>query len=176
MGAGAVEAVWLPFELHPEIPPEGVSRSAYFPPGRSKQIADGMRALAAEAGLTMRGRDRLVNSRLALATAEFARERGAFEPVHRALFKVHWEGPGEVDDVQELGRVVSEAGLDPSELKSALAGGEYDELLDANRQKALTVGINAVPAHIFGRRYLVVGAQPDEVYEQVLRKLAPGGS
>ncbi|HKA48363.1 MAG TPA: DsbA family protein, partial [Candidatus Dormibacteraeota bacterium] len=80
------------------------------------------------------------------------------------------------DDVQELGRVVSEVGLDPSELKSALAGGEYDELLDANRQEALTVGINAVPAHIFGRRYLVVGAQPDEVYEQVLRKLAPGGS
>ena len=61
-------------------------------------------------------------------------------------------------------------------LKSALAGGEYDELLDANRQEALTVGINAVPAHIFGRRYLMVGAQPDEVYEQVLRKLAPGGS
>ena len=173
MESGAVDAVWLPFELHPEIPPEGVPRSEYFPPGRSRQIAEGMKALSAEAGLTMRGRERLVNSRLALATAEFARERGAFDPVHRALFKVHWEGPGEVDDVEELGRVVSDAGLDPYELKSVLAGGRYDRLLDANRTEAMAVGINAVPAHIFGRRYLVVGAQPAEVYEQVLRKLAP---
>lgn len=173
MGNGAVDAVWLPFELHPEIPGEGVPRSEYFPPGRVRQIAEGMKALAAEVGLTMRVRDRLVNSRLALATAEFARERGAFEPVHRALFKLHWEGPGELDDVQELGRVVSGAGLDPSELEPALASGQYDRLIDANRQDALAVGINAVPAHIFGRRYLVVGAQPDELYDQVLRKLAP---
>lgn len=147
-------------------------RSAYFPPGRSRQLADGMRALAAEVGLTMRERERMVNSRLALATAEFARKRGAFEPVHRALFKVHWEGPGELDDPQQLGQVVADAGLDPSELEPALVSGEYERLIDANRQDAMAVGVNAVPAHIFGRRFLVVGAQPDELYQQVLRKLA----
>lgn len=169
---GAVDAVWLPFELHPEVPTEGVPRSEYFPSGRARQIAEGMRALAAEVGLAMREHDRMVNSRLALATAEFARDRGAFEPVHRSLFKVHWEGPGQLDDLQELGKVVSDAGLDPSELRSALASGPYDEVIDANRQEALAVGINAVPAHIFGRRYLVVGAHPDGLYDQVLGKLA----
>ena len=149
-----------------------MSRSAFFPPGRSHQIAEGMKALAAQVGLTMRGRERMINSRLALAAAEFARERDAFEPVHRALFKVHWEGPGELDDVGELARVVEGVGLDPSELEAALAGGRYDGVIDANRRDALSVGINAVPAHIFGRRYLVVGAQPDELYDQVLTKLA----
>ena len=147
-------------------------RSAFFPPGRSRQIADGMKALASQVGLTMRQPERMINSRLALATAEFAREQDAFEPVHRALFKVHWEGPGELDDVSELARVVEGAGLDPSELQAALAAGRYEELIDANRRDALSAGINAVPAHIFGRRYLVVGAQPDELYDQVLTKLA----
>jgi predicted DsbA family dithiol-disulfide isomerase len=146
--------------------------SAYFPPGRRRQLADAMRALAAEVGLTMREPERIVNSRLALATAEFARKRRAFEPVHRSLFKVHWEGPGELDDPQQLGRIVADAGLDPSELESALVSREFDGLIDANRQDAMAVGINAVPAHIFGRRFLVVGAQPDELYQQVLRKLA----
>jgi len=147
-------------------------RSAFFPQSRSRQIAEGMKALAAQVGLTMRERERMINSRLALAAAEFARERYAFEPVHRALFKVHWEGPGELDDVSELARVVEGAGLDPSELEAALAAGQYEELIDANRRDALSAGINAVPAHIFGRRYLVVGAQPDELYDQVLTKLA----
>ncbi len=170
-GSGAVEVVWLPFELHPDVPREGMPRSAYFPPGHLRRAAAGMRAMAAEVGLTMRERDRLVNSRLALATAEFARERGAFEAVHRALFRVHWEGPGELDDVQELKRVVGEAGLDEPELETALADGRYDDAIDANRREALAAGISAVPAHVFGRRFLVVGAQPDEIYRQVLDRL-----
>jgi predicted DsbA family dithiol-disulfide isomerase len=167
-----VDAVWLPFELHPEVPREGMPRSAYFPPGRLRQMDDRLQAMAAEAGLTMRRRERLVNSRLALATAEFARERGAFEPVHEALFRVHWEGPGELDDVEELKQVVGRAGLDPASLEAALTEGRYEELLDRSREEALSVGINAVPAHVFGRRFLLLGAQPEEVYRQVLGRLA----
>ena len=166
------EVVWLPFELHPEVPREGVARSAYFPPGRLRRGAEVVRAMAAEVGLTMRERERLVNSRLALATAEFARERDAFEPVHRELFRVHWEGPGELDDVEKLKRVAAGAGLDADELGAALADGRYEDVIDANRRDALAVGIDAVPAHVFGRRFLVLGAQPDELYDQVLRKLA----
>jgi predicted DsbA family dithiol-disulfide isomerase len=33
------------------------------------------------------------------------------------------------------------------------------------------VGINAIPAHILGRRYLVLGAQPYEAFLQVLERL-----
>ncbi len=130
-----------------------------------------MQAMAVEVGLTMRTGERLINSRPALATAEFARERDAFEAVHRALFKLHWEGPGRLDQVPELRRVVQEAGLDGDELEAALREGRYEAVLDSNREDALVAGINAVPAHIFGRRFLVVGAQPEEVYRQILGRL-----
>ncbi len=131
-----------------------------------------MQAMAAEVGLKMETRDRLINTRLALATAEFARERDAFDAVHRALFRAHWEGLGDLDNVEDLKLIVAEAGLDPAELEAALAGRRYEEVLDANRREAVAVGINAIPAHIFARRFLVVGAQPDEVFDQVLRKVA----
>jgi predicted DsbA family dithiol-disulfide isomerase len=146
-------------------------REAYFPPGRLRQAEEVVRTMAAEVGLTMRHLERMVNSRLALSTAEFARDRAAFEPVHHALFRLHWEGPGALDDVAELRRVVEEAGLDGAELEAALAEGRYEARLDDVRRQALEVGIEAVPAHVFGRRYLVIGAQPDEVYDQVLRRL-----
>lgn len=173
MASGEAEATWLPFELHPEIPAAGMARADYFGAARVEEMERRLQAIAAEVGLTMRGRERLINSRRALATAEFARERGAFETVHEALFRVHWEGegPDDIDDLGVLRRVVAEAGLDPDELEQALEAGRYDELIDANRREATSVGINAIPAHVFGRRFLLVGAQPDEVYAQVLGRL-----
>lgn len=147
-------------------------RSEYFPPERLDAMDRHVQAMAAQVGLVMRRPDRMINSRLALATAEFARERAAFEPVHRALFRVHWEGPGDLDDLAVLRRVAVEAGLDPDELEGALGEGRYAELIDAARREATNAGIHAVPAHVFDRRLLVVGAQPDEIYAQVLARLS----
>ncbi len=145
--------------------------SDYFPAGRIEAMDRRLQAMAAEVGLVMRRPERMVNSRPALATAEFARERGAFDTVHRALFRVHWEGPGTLDDVDELRRVAAEAGLDADELERALRDGRYESLIDANRREATSVGIHAIPAHVFDRRFLLVGAQPDEVYDQVMARL-----
>jgi predicted DsbA family dithiol-disulfide isomerase len=45
-------------------------------------------------------------------------------------------------------------------------------VIDENRRLATSVGINAIPAHVFGRRYLVMGAQPYEVLKQVVDEVA----
>lgn len=131
-----------------------------------------MDVMAREVGLVMEPKDRLLNTRLALATAEFARERGMFEPVHRALFKGHWEGTAELDRVADLRRVVAEHGLDPDELEDALAGGRYGPVIDRHRAEATSVGIDAIPSHVVGQRYLLVGAQPISVFRQVLERIA----
>ena len=127
--------------------------------------------LADEVGLVMKQRDVLINSRKALGAAEFARERGKFDEMHRALFKAHWELSGKLEDVDDLVRIGTEAGLDPVELRAAIEEGRYEQVLDENRRLAESVGINAIPAHIFGRRYLVLGAQPYDAFTQVLDRL-----
>jgi len=168
---GLVEVTWLPFELHPEVPVEGIPRERYFGSGRTEQMRARLQALAAEVGLTMESRDVLVNSRLALATAEFARERGAYEAVHRALFEAHWHLTGKLEDVEDLKRIAAGCGLDPEELCVALAKGRYEPVIDENRRQAESIGINAIPGHIFGGRYLVVGAHPYELFLQVVDRL-----
>jgi predicted DsbA family dithiol-disulfide isomerase len=127
--------------------------------------------IAGEVGLVMKQRDVLINSRKALGAAEFARERGKFEEMHRALFKAHWELTGKLEDVDDLVRIGVEVGLDPGELRAAIVEGRYEQVLDENRRLAESVGINAIPAHIFGRRYLVLGAQPYEAFTQVIDRL-----
>jgi len=54
----------------------------------------------------------------------------------------------------------------------AIEEDRYAVVIDENRAEAESLGINAIPAHIFARRFLVVGAQPDEVFDQVLGKVA----
>jgi predicted DsbA family dithiol-disulfide isomerase len=131
--------------------------------------------IAAEVGLVMTQRDVIINSRKALGAAEFAREQGKFDEMHHALFKAHWEGTGRLEDVNDLVRIGTEVGLDPDELRVAIEEGHYESILDDNRRQAEAVGINAIPAHIFGRRYLVVGAHPYETFTEVLDRLRHEG-
>src|SRR5439155_21061899 len=87
---GLVHVTWLPFELHPEAPPEGIPREAYFGRERSQRMHSHLQSVADSVGLTMEPRDVIINSRRALGAAELARERGRFDAMHRALFKAHW--------------------------------------------------------------------------------------
>jgi predicted DsbA family dithiol-disulfide isomerase len=162
---------WLPFELHPEAPVEGIPRDAYFGRARSEQMRQHLDSIAAQVGLSMHQRDVIINSRRALGAAEFAREQGKFDEMHLALFKAHWEGTGRLEDADDLVRIGAGVGLDASDLRKAIEEDRYAAVINDNRHEAESVGINAIPAHIFGRRYLVVGAQPYESFQQVIDRL-----
>jgi predicted DsbA family dithiol-disulfide isomerase len=163
---GRVEATWLPFELHPEVPREGAPL-----PARVRGAWGRIDAMAEEVGLVLKHQDRLINTRLALSTAEFARERGKFDEVRVALTRAHWERTADLDRMEDLQRIAAEAGLDPEELRRELDAGRYEAVLDRHRTDAEALGINAIPAHIVGRRYLLLGAQPYDVFIEVLDAL-----
>jgi predicted DsbA family dithiol-disulfide isomerase len=150
----------------------GIPREAYFGRGRSEAMQQRLQAVAAEAGLAMESRDVIINSRRALAAAEFARESGRFAAMHEALFKAHWELTGRLENVDDLVTIGAGVGLDPDALRQAIEDGRYEPMLDETRREAESVGINAIPAHVFGGRYLVMGAQPYEVFRQVLDRLS----
>ena len=165
--------MWLPFELHPDVPAEGMSRDEYFPEHYRRRIElSPYAALAVQEGLVMKRSERVINSRRALGAAEYAREQGRFDEMHHALFRGHWDQSARLDDIDELVRVGETCGLDPEGLRGALTEGRYEDLLDANRREAEQLGINAIPAHVFGLRFLVVGAQPYELLKQVAEKTA----
>ena len=162
---------WLPYELHPEAPVEGIPRETYFRGARFEQMRSHLETIAAEVGLTMKQRDVIINSRRALGAAEFAREHGKFDAMHLALLKAHWEGTSRLENVDDLVRLGTEVGLDATELRAAIDEDRYAAVIDDNRIEAESLGINAIPAHIFGRRYLVLGAQPYEAFKQVIDRL-----
>ena len=162
---------WVPFELHPEIPPEGRSRDEVLPPAYRARAEEGVNRLAAQVGLQLRLHDRLINSRPALEAAEFARERGRFEAMHKELFHAYWDDGRNVSDLAVLREVASRAGVDVAGMEQAIAEDRYGDYLDARRAEAEELMINGIPAHVIADRYLVMGAQPYDLFERVMAKV-----
>jgi predicted DsbA family dithiol-disulfide isomerase len=150
-----------------------MSYEEYFPSHYLSRIESApYLPLAKEAGLVMKRGTRLINTRLALSAAEFARDQGLFDEMHLALFRAYWEQIGDISTVEGLKAIATEVGLDAEAMAVELAAGRYEDLLDANRREATQVGINGIPAHVFGLRYLVMGAHPYEILKQVADKVA----
>ena len=136
---------------------------------------DHLKSIAEEVGLQMESREVIINSRRALGAAEFAREHDKYDEMHHALFRAHWEQTGKLENLDDLVRIGESVGLDGAALRQAIEEGRYESVIDGTRQEAESVGINAIPAHVFAGRYLVVGAQPYEVFKQVLDRIAAPG-
>jgi predicted DsbA family dithiol-disulfide isomerase len=102
-------------------------------------------------------------SRKAFEAAEFAREQGRFDPMHRALFKAFFEDGRDLADPDVLLDVGRSVGLDPEALGRSLADGRHAAKVLADQQLARQIGISGVPALLVSvgeRGFLVSGAQP----------------
>ena len=127
--------------------------------------------MAAEAGLTLARHERLINSRPALQAAEFAREQGRFAAMHEELFRVYWQEGRDVSQMSVLREVARRTGLDVAGMEAAVNSDRFGDYLDARRHEAQELMIDGIPAHVIADRYLVMGAQPYDVFERVMGKL-----
>lgn len=125
-----------------------------------------------ELGITFtRGRTWTSNSHLALQAAEFAREHPQAWEFHRRMFKAYFEDLADIGSIDTIVRIADEAGLPAAELRSALEQGEFRSEVDQGIAWARSIGVSAVPTFVFGGRLAVVGAQPLEVFEQVVEQV-----
>jgi predicted DsbA family dithiol-disulfide isomerase len=166
-----VAVEWVPYELHPEIPKEGVDREAVLPAAYRQRVEAGMRRMAQDAGLRMASHERLINSRPALQAAEFARSVGRYDAMHAELFRAYWDAGQDVSSMPVLREVAARAGVDPDAMEAAVTADTYGDYLDARRQEAEELMITGIPAHVIADRYLVMGAQPYDVFERVMDRL-----
>jgi predicted DsbA family dithiol-disulfide isomerase len=102
---------------------------------------------------------------------ELARDCGLHEPVHNRLMRAYWSEAADIGDEQTLLALVAEAGLDRAEAAESLADERYAARVRASTQEASSHGINAIPAFVLGERLLVLGAQPEQLFERAVEQL-----
>jgi predicted DsbA family dithiol-disulfide isomerase len=82
----------------------------------------------------------------------------------------YWQQAQSIDDREVLATLAESVGLERAAFLAALDAPEYDQAVDAEIAWAQDNQITGVPALVFDQKYLVVGAQPYPVLEQVLRQ------
>jgi predicted DsbA family dithiol-disulfide isomerase len=166
---------WLPFDLHPEYPPEGLPRErllARYGPGMTERMNEFFAARGLEYSPNP---DVVPNSRRALQLTELGRDLGRHAEVHDRLMDAYWAEARDIGDPEVLRSLAAELELPSEEVERVLDGELYADRIIASTREAVSVGANAVPAFVFDRRLLLLGAQPNEVFEQVFARLEHTG-
>ena len=88
-----------------------------------------------------------------------------------ALFEAHFRDGRNIGDAATLIELAVGVGLDADGAAGALDSAERDEEVDADIDAAARLGIRGVPFFVLAEKYGVSGAQPGEVFDDVLRQV-----
>jgi predicted DsbA family dithiol-disulfide isomerase len=166
-----VTVTWLPFDLHPEYPAAGLPRERLLA-RYGEAMTERMRATFAARGLEYNPNPDVVpNSLAALRLSELARDLGRHDEVHDRLMSAYWSEGQDLGDPAVLRLLAAELGLPEGDVEDVLGSERYRDRVEESTSQAVSIGANAVPAFLLDRRLLVLGAQPEAVFEQAFARL-----
>ncbi len=113
-----------------------------------------------------------ISSRAAHIGGQYAEAQGVGEAYHEAVLRAYWHEARDISDTAVLAEVATTVGLDSRAYLAALDEPVYVERVMVDVAEAFDYGLNGVPALVFGRKYLVSGAQPYALLRQVTEQLA----
>jgi len=176
-----VELHFQPFELNPQMGPQGEDAVAYLSAKygiSAEQIARNQAAIrerGAAVGFSFGPRARVWNTfdghRL-LHWAGVEGPAGAQRALKHALLQAYHGQGRNPSDAEVLLEAATGAGLDAARARQVL---DSDEFSDEVRQAEAfwqQAGIRSVPSVVVNDRHLIQGGQPPEVFEQALRQIA----
>jgi predicted DsbA family dithiol-disulfide isomerase len=111
-----------------------------------------------------------IDSRPALVAEQYAATQGVGDAYHDAVADAYWLQAQSIDSRALLADIAESVGLERAAFLAALDAPEHNAAVNAEIAWAQDNGISGVPALVFDEKYLVVGAQPYPVLEQVLRQ------
>jgi predicted DsbA family dithiol-disulfide isomerase len=172
---GEVEAeiAWLPFQLNPGMPAEGMARADY----RRAKFGSPERARALDARVAAEGAGegiafaferiaRTPNTAAAHCLIDVAQAQGCASPVVEALFRAYFEEARDIGDAAVLAEIAARCGVRRwPEAADPVRVAEQEELVRG-------FGISAVPTFIFDRRSGLSGAVPPGELATAIREAA----
>ena len=171
-----VKVEWVHFPLHPDTPAEGRALADLFA-GRNvdrKAMHAQMKARMDAEGLPYGERTMTYNSRLAQELGKWADTQPGGEAIHDALFRAYFVEARDISQPAVLLEIAKQVGLSVDGARDVLEKRTFKEAVDRDWELSRRYGVTGVPTFVAGR-YGVVGAQPYEALEQLVRKAASKG-
>jgi predicted DsbA family dithiol-disulfide isomerase len=183
-----VETRFMPFELNPDLPPEGKDQQKHLAevyrrsPEETAEMRQRLMDAADRAGFPMRWTGEGVEPAAMMWNTFAAHELlrwalAAAGPeaqarLKQALFRAHFQERRNVGDREVLLDIAEAEGFDRTAASAALDDEALAMATRMEERRGLEMGITSVPSFIVNGRYLIPGAQEPEVYAATLRKVA----
>ena len=176
----AVEMHFQPFELNPQMAPEGedvvehIARKYGSTPEQIAKNGEAIRQRGAAVGFTFNldKRNRVVNTFDAHRLLHWAALEGRQAELKQALLTAYFTDGRDVSSHDVLVEVAGKVSLNPVTAREVLEQDRYALDVRAQEQFYQSQGIQAVPSVIVNDRYLIQGGQPPEAFEETLRRIA----
>jgi predicted DsbA family dithiol-disulfide isomerase len=170
---------WHPFQLNPDMPAEGMDRRAYMEAkfgGRDGAVRAYTPVLQAaeRAGLTLNfeGIARTPNTLDAHRLIHWAGLEGRQTAAVSALFRAYFVDGQDIGDRTTLADIAARIGLDRAMTERLLASDADAEDIRARDAHARERGVTGVPTFVIANQHVVVGAQPADLWLQVIDELS----
>lgn len=182
-GQVSAELHFQPFELNPQMGPEGqdivehLSQKYGIDAEQIERNQHNIRERGASVGFRfeMDKRSRTYNTFAAHRLLHWAGLEGRQLPLKHALLEAYFTHGRNPGDHEVLVQLAADVGLDAARAREVLASGAYADEVKQRERFYLDHGIHSVPAVIVNDRHLISGGQPPEVFEQALRQIAAQG-
>lgn len=176
----AVELHFQPFELNPQMAPDGADAIEYLSHKYGltpEQIAKNQAAIrerGAAVGFAFGTRSRVWNTFDAHRLLAWAGTLGgdAQRRLKHAMLEAYHGLGRNPSDREVLLDLVAALGLDVADAADVLDSERFADEVRESEQQWQEAGIRAVPSVVIDGRHLIQGGQPPEAFEQALRQLA----
>jgi predicted DsbA family dithiol-disulfide isomerase len=176
-GLHEVRVRWLPFQLNPSLPKEGISRREY----RTRKFGSWERSLELDATVAKAGAadgihfafnqiERTPNTLDAHRLIWIADQQGVQDAVVEALFSAYFTDGLDISNRQVLVDVVAEAGLNQAKAKAVLSSDDGLEAIKAANEQARRFRVEGVPFFIVNDKLTLSGAQQPDVFLAAFRE------
>ena len=168
---------WLPFQLNPDLPENGIPREEYVARkfgARGKGVNTRVTAAGAQVGIPFAYEKMLVqpNTLNSHRLLHYAERAGKQDALSEELFRAHFMEGANLTDKDVLADVAARAGLDRGEVSAYLASDADRDLVEQADTEARASGIGGVPFFIFNRKVGVSGAQDADVLLDAMEQAA----
>lgn len=172
------EIEWHPYQLNPELPPEGMDRLTYMQAkfGSRENIVrmhEPLLAHAGKAGVTfdLPAIKRAPNTLDANRLIHWAGLERRQTPMVSALFRAYWREGRDIGDKAVLADLAGEAGLDRA-VMARLLDSDSDKVEITDRiAHSRARGVSSVPTFIIADRHAVQGAQPSDLWTGLIDEM-----
>ena len=170
---------WHPFQLNPDMPANGMGRREYLE-GKFGGKEAAVRAYApvvesaktAGVAIDFEGMKRTPNTINAHRLIHWAGIEGRQTAAVSALFKAYFTDARDIGDADVLINIAKSVEMDADVVKRLLDSDEDLKLIQDRDKHSRRMGINSVPTFIIANQHAVPGAQPPELWAQVIADLA----